>query len=330
MGMDWLYTYNPFIWPPFLTSIFLASLSVYSWRWRSVPGALLFSIGSLLGTFWMLGALMEFSAVSVATKIFWFKAQVFFQLPATTAITCFILEYTWPGRWLIRRNLLLFSIVPLLCQWLIFTNDHHHLLWLGFAYDGSLTPLLGWGAWFFFAYVYGLGFLEIFVYAWLFRHSSQHRWPVFVMLSGQIAARVVYALEIANMASHNTQLQVFAIDFLFFTYAVALFGFRIFDPIIFARQTVIEQICEGMLVLDSQGLVVSLNQAAQQMLGVSVRSAIGALSKSLFRLIRTPIVLKERLSSSVSRSWVFSKAGESRTMLEKHYRFAILLWRPQR
>jgi len=49
-------------------------------------------------------------------------------------------------------------------------------------------------------------------------------------------------------------------------YAIALFGFRIFDPIPLARRTAIEQLHSGMLVLDTQGVIVNLNPAAAAIL----------------------------------------------------------------
>jgi PAS domain S-box-containing protein len=58
-------------------------------------------------------------------------------------------------------------------------------------------------------------------------------------------------------------------------YAVALFGFRMFDPIPLANQTVIAQMHTGMLVVDSRGQVISLNPAAQTLLGVPARQAVG-------------------------------------------------------
>jgi PAS domain S-box-containing protein len=58
-------------------------------------------------------------------------------------------------------------------------------------------------------------------------------------------------------------------------YAIALFGFRIFDPIPLARQAVIQQLHSGILVLDSRGQVASLNPAAERILGVTASRARG-------------------------------------------------------
>jgi PAS domain S-box-containing protein len=273
--MNWHYAYTSYIWLPFCTVLFLLALSAYGWCRRSEPGALPFSIGSLLAALWVAGIVMEVAAVNVVTKIFWVKVQAIWQLPAVTAVACFVLEYTWPGRWLTRRNLALLSIAPLVFLVLILTNDLHHLVWRSFAFDGSVTALRGLGNWMALAYFYGLGLIEIFVFVWLFMHSPQHRLPVAVMLIGEVGSRAVYLLEATNKIRTDLPIDMISIAIVFLMYAIALFGFRIFDPITLARQTVIAQMREGMLVLDSQGRVASLNPAAERILQVSANRARG-------------------------------------------------------
>jgi signal transduction histidine kinase len=273
--MNGHYTYTPYIWPSFVTVLLLIALAAYSWHRRSEPGALPFSIGSLLAALWVAGIVMEVAAVNVVTKIFWVKVQAIWQLPAVTAVACFVLEYTWPGHWLTRRNLALLSIAPLVFLVLILTNDLHHLVWRSFAFDGSVTALRGLGNWMALAYFYGLGLIEIFVFVWLFMHSPQHRLPVAVMLIGEVGSRAVYLLEATNKIRTDLPIDMISIAIVFLMYAIALFGFRIFDPITLARQTVIAQMREGMLVLDSQGRVASLNPAAERILQVSANRARG-------------------------------------------------------
>jgi len=48
-------------------------------------------------------------------------------------------------------------------------------------------------------------------------------------------------------------LDVLAIAFAYVMYAIALFGFHLFDPVALARLTLMEQLSDGMLVLDDQG-----------------------------------------------------------------------------
>jgi len=269
--MIWNYAYTPSIWSSFFTVVLLIALAVYSGRRRNVPGALPFALGSLFGALWVSGSIMEASAVDMETKILWFKVQGVCQLPAVTAITCSILEYAWPGRWLTRRNLVLLSIPCLLVLGLALTNNFHHLIWRGFEYQGKIFPIRGLANWIFFVYAYGLTIVNLIVFVWLFVHSPQHRWPVVIMSAGMVVGRALLLLETAKII--QSVVPPFALEYLM--YAIALFGFRIFDPIPLACQTAIEQLHSGMLVLDPQGGIISLNPAACVILGSSLKHLLG-------------------------------------------------------
>jgi signal transduction histidine kinase len=237
-----------------------------------VPGAQPFAIACLFTVLWLAGATAESAAVAVPAKIAWYNFQALWQLPTVTAMTCFALEYA--GRRLTRRNVILLSIPPLLALLLLLTNDLHHLAWLGFTYDGSVEPLRGMGNWILLVYGWSLVLVNISVFLWLFIRSPQLRWPVALMIFGQIAGRGLYLLEVANLDS-VTPLDpyILAILFPFTMYAIALFGFRIFDPLPAARRTVIDQMREGMVVFDTRWQVLSLNPAAEGILSTSAARA---------------------------------------------------------
>ncbi len=269
------YAYTTRIWPSVFMVLLWVALSIYSWRRRRVPGALPFAIGVLFAAAWGAASVMESAAVQVDTKITWFKVQGAFQLPAITATTCFVLVYAQRGRWLTRRNLALLSIAPLLFVVMVLTNDVHHLAWRGFSYEGQLIAQRGAGNWIITAYGYGLGVLNIVVLVPLFIRSPGHRWPVVLMLTGQVAGRVLYALQAASVAQSPVRLDLVALAVPSMTYAVAMFGLHIFDPVPLARRAVIAQMGDGVLVLDDHGRVATLNPAAERIVGAPAKSAIG-------------------------------------------------------
>jgi len=273
--MAWPYAYSPDIWLPLFTFFLLIALCAYGLRRRSVPDALPFALGSLFTALWALGSVMEYAAIGLEVKTSWIKFQSIWQLPATTAITCFILEFAWPRRWLTRRNLFLLFVIPLLNLVAMLTNDLHHLEWLGFRLGGSVVPLYGPGSWFFLAYIYGLGLVNLIVFAWLFVHVPQQRWPVSVMATGQIAVGAVFLLEAAHISPFTFPVEIFAIAVLFLIYAVVLFGFHVLNPVPLAHQMALQQMHTGMLVLDSHRRVASLNPSAERILRVPARLAMG-------------------------------------------------------
>lgn len=283
--MDHSYAFTPQIWLSVLAVIFLLALVVQAWRHRDVAGAIPFAIGCLFATFWAGGSVMEYAAIELGTKIFWFKFQTVFQLPATAAVTCFVLEYAWPGRWLTRRNLILLSIPPLLVLVLTLTNNLNHLMWTGFKFEETLNPSLGIAAKIFIAYAYALGILNIFVFGWLFVRSPQHRWPVAIMALGQITVRVFFVLDLAHVFQSNLPLDIIGLAFTYLMYIIALFGFRLLDPIPLALQIVTTQMPDGMLILDTQNRVSDLNPAAEAILATTRKNArrqsIGTLLPSV-------------------------------------------------
>ena len=274
--MTWQYQYTPHIWPMLVPAAFTAALMIYVWHRRSVPGARPLAIAMLFLLPWTVSAALELAAVDAPTQVFWSKFQAVWQLPANTAILCFVLEYANLGRWLNRRTLALLAIPPLLDLLLIFTNDAHHWRWLGFPFDGYVRPAYGSGTWVLLGYNYVLAALQGIVLLWLFVRSRQHRWPAGLILISRLVMLFAYRLDVTGRNPFAPMdLVTLTLTLTAAMYTLALLGFHMFDLIPVARGTVIEQIREGMLVLDTQRRVVDLNPAAEKIFGVPAARARG-------------------------------------------------------
>jgi signal transduction histidine kinase len=267
--MNWPYHYTPYLWPALASTALMAGLSLYGWRRRRVPGALWFAVLMALWSLSTIGTALQITAVELPAKIFWYKFQFFWAGPNTVAGLCFVLAYARLNRFLTRRTLSLLFMVILLGSLLLLTNEAHHRVWTGFSYfDGRVYPLREAGYWVLVVIGYFLAFLNLPILVWLFIRSPLHRWPAALILSGQVAVRAAILL----MAAGPTVLAPFhpvvlAATFQAVVFAIALFGFRIFDPIQMARNQVTKQMREGMLVLDSARKIVELNPAAEKILG---------------------------------------------------------------
>jgi len=270
--MTGAYAYTPAIWLPLVAAILLAAIGLYAWRRRDVPGAKPFVAMSVLSILILLGIAFEAAAVVPAARLAWYRFQFVALVAATAPVTCFVLDYAYPGRWLTRRNLLLLSIPPLLCLIMVVVDDSR-LIWrrLEVGADGSVALTYAPAGAILVAYGIGLLLLYVAVFLWLFIRSPQHRWPVALMLLGQVSSRAVFLLDIAHPPMLSAlDLSVFVVVLPWTTYAIAMFGFHILDPLPAARQTVIEQIQGGVVVFDAGWQVVSLNPAAESILGVGI------------------------------------------------------------
>jgi signal transduction histidine kinase len=275
--MTGAYVYTPDIWPPLVAAGCLVVLALYCWWRRGIPGALPLAAGSIFAALLLLSIVLEAAAVADVTKIAWYKVQVIWQIPLATAMTCFVLEYTWPGRWLTRRNLILLWLPPLLVLLLVVVDDSR-LMWRGLeiAPDGAVLPQLTAVGTIVVAYGLGLPLVSVAALLWLFTRSPQHRWPAVLILGGMITARGLFLLEITHSPwPIGLDPLVLAVLLPWILYTVALFGFHLFDPRPAARTVAIEQMPEGVVILNAHGRVASLNPAAARMLSVSRAVARG-------------------------------------------------------
>ncbi len=267
--MNLPYQFTPYILPMLATAVLSFALAIYGWRRRTVPGAFPFSILMVLDVLWATGTALVLAATDSSTKIFWYQFQFFWQGPIAVVGLCFVLEYARLNRFLNRRNLYLLFTFLLIGFLSILTNDAHHWIWIGFSSEQVIRPIPGAGNLLLVAVGVLISLLTLPVLIWLFIRSPQQRAPVMLILCGHAVVRVAYVLNVANLNPvAPMDFAVLMLNFTSMMYAIALFGFRIFDPIPMARRTVIEQMHEGMVVLDTHGRIVDLNPAAEKILSV--------------------------------------------------------------
>lgn len=273
------YHYTPYIWPMVLGTGLCAILGIYSWRHRNVPGATGLAFVALFGAVRLMAGTLELAATDFPTKVFWFQLEASCLLPVITATLVFVLEYAGLETWLNRRNLVLATIPILIATLLYFTNDSHHLVWTRLWADGKIfyrPGVLGFG-------LRGYGFLlnvaALSVLIGLFVRSPLHRWPVALIvltILSMIAVRFLWRFSPVGLnpvRPLNPINLVPSINYLILF--LVLFRFRLFNLLPVARNSAIEQMRDGILVLDAETRIIDLNGAAQELIDAARSKVIG-------------------------------------------------------
>jgi PAS domain S-box-containing protein len=270
------YSYTPEIWPAIVTLGLMVYLGQYSWHRRYIRGARLFAVACAVCSPWILGVIMEISAVAVSAQVFWYQFQAVWPIAAAATITCFLLRFAGLDAWLNVRSCTLLFLVPVLNALTIATNPVHHLIWTGFETTTHVVPLHGPLYWFFNSYVYVLGLINLGVLGWLALRSPAHRWPVAIILAGQILGRVGYTLDKMDTGWLGPgETAFFTVGLVAITYAIAFLRFDMIDPVSAARTSVLEQMREGMFVLDRENRILDMNPMAAAILGMPAASLRG-------------------------------------------------------
>jgi PAS domain S-box-containing protein len=259
------------------------ALAWYVWRYRAAAGGRGL-LGVLLGVFlWSTAYALELSSRTVAAAEFWSAVKYVGVNVMPPALLSFGLEYTG-RRGLSRRALALLAVVPVLVVASLLlhpTRDLIHAYSPQQRQGGVLAepPIPGYGPlfWPHAIYNYGLAFLALGItVVRLVRLGQPYR-----RQAGWVLATALLPL-LANIAYNANLFGEKAADpvpFLFTLLAVVLvwgfFRLRLLDLVPVARDAVLDQMLDGVLVLDVHDRVVDVNPAAATTLGLPRPELIG-------------------------------------------------------
>lgn len=273
--MEWSYVHTLYLWPIVAYAVLSAALGVHAFRNRTVPGAVPFIALVGFSLLLVLADLLKLTATGDKIRIFWFQFRAALMLPTVSAALCFVLEYAGMGRWVTRRTVSVLAVVPLIYVLVILTNDTHHLVWRKIWFDGDVRAEFGPANWGVISYGYFIGLLHVMVLVWLFVRSPRHRWITASLILSPFITRGAFLFNIANwnpIAPLDPVL--IGVNLALLPYVLAVFSFRMFDVVPVARDTVIERMADGMMVVDARNRIIDLNRRAETLLGIARSKAI--------------------------------------------------------
>ncbi|MBE7554124.1 MAG: PAS domain-containing protein [Anaerolineales bacterium] len=282
--------YLPYLLPLIIAVLTQGVLAFYAWRHRRTPGAKSFALLMVALCVWSVGYTLELlSGANLPLKVFWASGKYLGVVLAPLAWFTFALEYTGRETWLTPRRLALLSIVPLLTFSLAMTNSVHNLVWSQeqvVAAGPFLALKVAFGPWFWVHTAYS--YLLLLLGAILLVQALLHRPHLYQgqmagLLLGMAAPWLGNAISIFGFNPvPDLDLTPLAFTVTGLMLAWSLFRFRLLDLAPVARETVVESMSDGMIVLDMQAQVVDINPAAQQMIGVPASQVIGRKAAEVF------------------------------------------------
>lgn len=284
MTMPWQSV--PYVFPLGIAAAISAVLALFAWRHRSESGAVPFAILMVAVAEWALAYALQLASADYEAKILFSNAAFMGVVVVPTAWMAFSLQYTGRGKWLMGRQVLLLTIIPLLTVLAIWTDGWHHLFRGPVVLDPD-KPLgfdtTGIVYWAHAAYSYLMLVGGTFLLAQAFIRSSRlYRRQSAAMLVGALIPWVANAISISGLVpSLKVDLTPFAFTLTGLSMAWGLFRFRMLDVVPVARDTIIESMSDGVIVLDAKNRIVDINPAAQDILVCTASEAIGQSARQI-------------------------------------------------
>lgn len=263
-------------------------LAAYTWR-RSVPGGHAFLTLCLLAAEWSLAYFFEVTSPTLHQKWFWFQLKYLGVAFLTLMLFVFVLHYTGRSSWL-KLPLVLFLLIKplgvLVVVWapslnylfvsdplisnagsipmLSFTHEIGYLL--SGVYDLSISLIVG-----------------TFLVLEYIRSTSVHRQKLLLFMIGLACPWIgglLSLIEVPGLRDIDTGPIFFAISLPLI--ALGMFRYRLFDLVPIARDYVLEEMDDGLIVLDSGGWILYLNPAAGRLTGVEADELVGKNAREVF------------------------------------------------
>jgi len=262
-----------------LTAGWLCLLAIRVWSRRPARGATAFALQLLATAVWCGAYGLQLASSDPQAKILWSRVHYLGVMALPVVWLVFVSEFTGHDRWVNRRNVALLCVVPVLTWIAVWTNDLHHLHWRSILFEPiggvpRMRVLAGPVYWPAVGYVYLLyGVAMVAVVRALVLGSHLQRRQNATLLAGA----AIPALASVFYMGGWTNVDVTALGFAGTALVVswAMYRFRLLDLVPVARETVVEEMRDGVLVLDDRGRVVDLNPAAQEILDTDPARAIG-------------------------------------------------------
>ncbi len=276
------------------------------WSRRIAKGALPLAFLFISISIWSISYAFELAVPSYTASVFWLKNEYFGIVSVPVFWLLFCLRYTNLKKPTDRNFLIIFSIIPLITLGLAFTNDYHQLIWS----KHTLTSMYGiellkldYGRWFWihiiYSYLLYLAGLYFLIQTYLKTPSNMRLQIRLILLAGLIPgiANYIYLTDSNPLPMVDLTALSFTISGTLIIYV--LFFHRFLDIIPIARNTTIENMRDGIIVVDLRDRIVDVNPAAEKIIKSSFSEVVGQSASEVLSDLAEWITLSKEQQTPV-------------------------------
>ncbi|MCX6327427.1 MAG: ATP-binding protein [Bacteroidia bacterium] len=274
------YNFTTLCFVRFISGIIAFGLAGLLWKRRYSRGAgylLLFEVAAAI---WAIGDGFEAAAITLPQKLHW--SQISYIGVTTSAVMFFLfaLSYTNFTRLVNQKTKLILMVIPVLTMMMAFTNPLHELLWSKIIIiEGTNQSVYYYGPWFWVNVVYEYSVLTFGIIVLLngaFKVFSLYKVQIWILVIGTLLpffTSILYIFKLTPLKGIDPTPISFILSGIIV--AISLYWLRMFNIMPIARKQAIDNLSDGMLILDSANRIADANPAFCRELGKQPGEVIG-------------------------------------------------------
>ena len=247
---------------------------------RQTQGAIPLALLFVTISFWSFSYAFEVMVSDLATKSFFLKLEFIGATWVSVFWLLFCLRFSGAQTPSTRNFFLIFSWIPIITIGLVYTNQHHLLLWSNISVAPHSAILnIDYGIWFWVHAIYSHLLYLTGLYL-LFRYyfktpKNMRRQILLVTLAGIIPGIANYLYLSGSNPLPNLDLTSLSFAITGLIIVFVLFFHRFLDIVPIARDTTIENMRDGIIVVDTNDRIVDINPAAENIINQKFSETIG-------------------------------------------------------
>ncbi len=268
--------------PLFVAAITATILAVFLWQRREATGAKALAFTTLAAGFWAFAYGFELLSSELSSVLIWAKISYLGITTLPVGWFLFCLSFSGILKKFRITNLTLF-VLPLITIALVFSNEQHELIWSNIRLGPYQTFETDYGFWFWLNICYTYALLAAGTSTLLFRlfrTPAKYQGQLGSLLVGLLLPMVGNITYLTG-AFRVVDLSPFAFILSILTLVWGMFRHKLFDLVPVARSLAVEQMNEGVIVLDHRQRLLDINSAAANMLDENQASVIGVHIKDV-------------------------------------------------
>ncbi|HSH03470.1 MAG TPA: histidine kinase N-terminal 7TM domain-containing protein [Anaerolineae bacterium] len=273
-----------------ISTIVSAGLAQFAWTRRHLaswiaPFILLMGAAAI----WSLGYAFEIFSPDLNSKILWTKLEYTGIIIVPIAWLTFAIRYTLRTSVVHDRRLYALGLIPLISFALVWTNGQHQLIWTNTSIETiNNIPLLqnDYGSWFWvhsaYSYILIISGSLLFLYGLRQLPSSQQGQLIFLLIAPLLP--LITNLAYLFLPGFKGVFDPTPIGFTITGIIIALgiIQTQLLDLAPIARQLTINNMRDGMLVINLENRIVDINPTAAQILGQPSNKLLGQSARQVF------------------------------------------------
>jgi PAS domain-containing protein len=296
-------------------AVAMCVIAALAYRSRERPGAKPLILMAVLTALWSGASAGVMARTTLAGKQAFVYPTYFSIAMIPVVLVYFAREYTSHELSLTRYGPGPLLVIPAITQVVVWTNQWHGLMWTRMetvpSGTGFVTLEVAWGPWFWVHAVYSYVLVAVATYALLrmvFVTEDVYRWQAVTILAGVFAPWVSNAVYIGGLVDLPFDPTPIAFSVTAVMFFLAIYRHQLLDLMPIAREVardeMMDNLAEGVFVLDDEGRIVDVNERGETILDTAEHDLLG---KELGRVVpefATVLVAEEQDDDTESQTEV--------------------------